>query len=450
MNRYKNIVNPDAENSPLGVKKNKLRGRIYALLVAVLLFGAGILYAWISADQGLKDLLWFKEMIQDEYYGEMSDEQFWQAAIDGVEAKLDDYSCFYTADEYRSVTSSRQGNMVGTGFSFFSDSNLLYHVAIGSPAFLAENEKGEKIEAGMFLTGVGAKKGEYQNTFDSKSLLTELGKYKSGDEIFLRLSSESSSATEDCLELSIKAGAYTESFVLYATKEAKYAPIYSQGGWVQCGTGMNGIDEDTAYIQLVRFYGNAAAEFAAAARQFLKDGKTKLVLDLRNNGGGDMEVLRGIASYLMKGAEKGDVVAIAKSKKDKEVFRTKGGYFEEYFGDSKVYVIANRNSASASEALMGAMLCSGTTSLEQTYLVTTDPAEGAEARTFGKGIMQTTYENPFTGTAVKLTTAYIYWPDGETCIHGKGISTKDGAIGKYSETNAVYKDPVLKEILSEI
>jgi C-terminal processing protease CtpA/Prc len=44
------------------------------------------------------------------------------------------------------------------------------------------------------------------------------------------------------------------------------------------------------------------------------------------------------------------------------------------------------------------------------------------ARTYGKGIMQTTYSF-MDGSALKLTTANIYWPDGSTCIHGKGITT---------------------------
>ena len=43
-------------------------------------------------------------------------------------------------------------------------------------------------------------------------------------------------------------------------------------------------------------------------------------------------------------------------------------------------------------------------------------------KSYGKGIMQTTYVNTFGGGALKLTTAKLVWPDGKTCIHGVGIT----------------------------
>ena len=53
-------------------------------------------------------------------------------------------------------------------------------------------------------------------------------------------------------------------------------------------------------------------------------------------------------------------------------------------------------------------------------------AEQAKSgRTYGKGIMQTSFYNPATGEALKLTTAQIYWPDGTT-IHDVGLSAADG------------------------
>jgi hypothetical protein len=48
------------------------------------------------------------------------------------------------------------------------------------------------------------------------------------------------------------------------------------------------------------------------------------------------------------------------------------------------------------------------------------PIEGA--RTYGKGIMQTTYWM-IKGGAIKLTTGQMYWPDNQTSIHQIGITT---------------------------
>ena len=50
------------------------------------------------------------------------------------------------------------------------------------------------------------------------------------------------------------------------------------------------------------------------------------------------------------------------------------------------------------------------------------------AKTFGKGIMQTTYPFYVGGGAIKLTTAQIRWPISNTCIHDRGVLPQDGAL----------------------
>ena len=84
-----------------------------------------------------------------------------------------------------------------------------------------------------------------------------------------------------------------------------------------------------------------------------------------------------------------------------------------------MYAAANGNSASASEALLGAMYSYGTLSYADVYLT---KLGDAAARTYGKGIMQTTYTSG--NGALKLTTAQIYWPNG-TCIHDRGVTEED-------------------------
>jgi C-terminal processing protease CtpA/Prc len=60
------------------------------------------------------------------------------------------------------------------------------------------------------------------------------------------------------------------------------------------------------------------------------------------------------------------------------------------------------------------------------------------ASTYGKGIMQTTYTNYLSGEALKLTTAFIYQPDGKTSIHGKGITAKtENSVATH--TDAIYR-----------
>ena len=72
---------------------------------------------------------------------------------------------------------------------------------------------------------------------------------------------------------------------------------------------MENLADDTAYIQLDEFTGKASDEFARAM-QFMKEcGKTKLILDLRNNVGGLVTEMCKIASYLVynNGAKKSSI-----------------------------------------------------------------------------------------------------------------------------------------------
>ena len=60
-----------------------------AVAAAALLFLAGYFTYYLTMSGGLRSLLWVKDMVQDEYYEEVSDDEFWQAAIDGVMDSLD-------------------------------------------------------------------------------------------------------------------------------------------------------------------------------------------------------------------------------------------------------------------------------------------------------------------------------------------------------------------------
>ena len=58
--------------------------------------------------------------------------------------------------------------------------------------------------------------------------------------------------------------------------------------------------EDTGIIKLLEFSKEANLDFEKCVEQFVKEGKSKLILDLRNNGGGDATSLQFIAQYLVK------------------------------------------------------------------------------------------------------------------------------------------------------
>lgn len=467
-------MNDRTERKKMSATK-KILLALAAVAAAAVLFFAGFFTYYFTLPAGARSLLWFKDKIDSEYYENIDDEDFWQAAIDGAQSLLDRYSAYYTAEEYDSVVNSSQGLYVGTGLSFFSGTNKIADVAYNSPAFYAnETADSEKffIETGLFVTGVGASADAVQDTFaetsggavDYSRLGALLGSFGEGDTVWLRLSSVSGTDTQNCTLVPVSAGSYNESYVLYVANGTAWTNVYSGGAsvWTDVSEyvslGERFGQSEPAYIRLSSFYGNAVAEFRLAAEQYKKDGKGGLLLDLRNDGGGRVDIMQGIASYLMKDAKSdSEPVMTAEYKSGrKEIYLAGGNFYGDYFADGEIYVAANKNTASASEALMGAMISYGTIGYENVFITDTNWESQAtnphSVTTYGKGIMQTTFSNFFTGEAVKLTTATIHWPDEKsTCIHGRGISTEDGAVAtQNAQTFGDYGDPELDFILGYI
>lgn len=463
-------------------KRKKIFLAVAAVLAAVALFFAGYFVYYLTLPAGVRSLMWVKDKIDSEYYENIDEDEFWDAVLDGAMSALDIYSAYYSADEYDVVVDSSRGIAEGLGLSFFSGTNMIAEAAYNSPAFYAQ-PMGEDaawktgLETGMFVTGAGDSPDSVQDTFTlvgssggnavySYSALSELiGDYKEGDTVYLRVSAESGHDTENCEIVPVVFARYTRSYVLYAADGDKdgtaqaYIYAYDENGraeWKDVSEYVSAdekVSGDTAYIRLASFYGNAAEEFGRAAQAYKEDGMRTLLFDLRNNGGGSVNVMQGIAAYLMKDAKSdAEPVMIAEYGNGREeVYLAGGNDYGDYFEGSKIYVAGNRNTASASEALIGVMISYGTIGYGDIF-VTELPGATQPARTYGKGIMQTTFQNPFTGEAVKLTTATIHWPDeNRTCIHGKGISVSDGARASQGATTyGDYGDPELSRILEQI
>ncbi len=158
------------------------------------------------------------------------------------------------------------------------------------------------------------------------------------------------------------------------------------------------LDEDIGYIWLYSFDGQAAKNFKNAIEELQDKGMKGLILDLRGNGGGLLEVCREIADVLLPEG----LVVYSESRSGKRT---------EYKSDADalgipLVILVNEYSASASEVLTGAVQDYGV----GTVIGTT---------TFGKGVVQTMkpYED---GGALKLTTYKYFTPKGRD-IDKKGI-----------------------------
>ena len=84
--------------------------------------------------------------------------------------------------------------------------------------------------------------------------------------------------------------------------------------------------------------------------------------------------------------------------------------------------MCDEGTASAAEALIGAILDYDSENIVSVVVSSSTLNGETVYKTYGKGIMQTTYAN-LDGSAVKLTTAGIFWPVSNVTIHDVGITT---------------------------
>jgi len=159
------------------------------------------------------------------------------------------------------------------------------------------------------------------------------------------------------------------------------------------------IDGTIGYVAISQFGTNTALEFTEQVDQMMKKGITGLIIDVRDNGGGITTAVEAVAGCVLK---KGDVIYYTADKHGKK------NYVESKIDgiDLPVVVIANENSASASEILVGAVKDNNRGKI-------------VGKKTYGKGVVQQLL--PLTdGSAVKVTVEKYFTPNGDF-IHEKGI-----------------------------
>jgi len=192
-------------------------------------------------------------------------------------------------------------------------------------------------------------------------------------------------------------------------------------------------ENNIAYLRIYQFSENAAYDFSGAAVEILNSPAQKIVLDLRDNPGGYLEVAQDIAGWFLK---EDSIVALEDKGigKEKRLFKAEGN---TKLSTYPVVVLINGGSASGSEILAGALRDNrGVKLIGET--------------SFGKGSVQE-LEELREGSSLKITTAKWLTPNGES-ISEKGLEPDI----KIEMTEADYqsgKDPQLDkaiEVLNEM
>jgi len=189
------------------------------------------------------------------------------------------------------------------------------------------------------------------------------------------------------------------------------------------------IDNNIAYIELYQFSKPAANDFKKAAYEIMNSGADRIIIDLRNNPGGYLDVSREIAGWFLN---RNDVVVIERFRDGQEqVHKAQGnGLFKNY----KVVVLINKGSASASEILAGALRDNRNILL-------------VGEKSFGKGSVQQ-LENLTGGSSLKITIAEWLTPN-KNLINHTGLEP-DVKVGYTEEDYLNQQDPQLDKAVEVI
>lgn len=306
-------------------------------------------------------------LIDENYLDEVDQTKMTDEMLKGLMNGLgDDYAAYYTADEYKEIMNSTQGDYRGVGMIMqqYADTKevLIVGVYEGTPAETAG------IKAGDILEEVD----DMVCTENDLNVIAAAIKNGEGDTVHMKLRRDK------------------EEYEVDVEKAEIEVPVVAG----------KMLDDQIGYIQIAQFTGLTSDQFAEQYKELTDQGMKALIVDLRNNPGG---LLDSVVDTLRQILPEGMIVYT----------QTKDGTKKEYTCDGEtpieipLTVLVNENSASASEIFAGAVH-----DHEIATLVGT--------KTFGKGIVQQTF--PFTdGSAIKMTIAKYYTPNG-VCIHGEGIS----------------------------
>ncbi len=300
------------------------------------------------------------------YYEDVDQEVVENGAAYGMVASLGDpYSTYLTSEDMAALMESDSGEYVGIGGTFLTDpedgSMVITRIYPDSPLSQTDAQVGDRL-------------------------------YAVNGEVILGMDSNSVAAM-----IKGDAGTSVTITLLREGEQREYTITRERVEVIDVDYRM--LDGDILLVNLGAFSTNADTAFAEAIEYGQKQDMKSLIIDLRNNGGGDSLVLENIADLLLP---EGTIFYTEDKHGNRETFTSDAKYL-----GLPIVVLCDGNSASASEVLIAAL---------QDYELATIVG----TTTFGKAIGQSTLTLNEDGSGVYLTTIRVYSPQGRNW-HGVGL-----------------------------
>lgn len=352
------------------------RQRIYKtimliVLVALLTFilttifmyqylGGETKYIYVSGNDGgiSNKLSSFRKLIDQKYLGEVDEKSLEEGAIKGYISGLKDpYTEYITKDEMEEYTESIMGNFVGIGVYLMNDTQTNTIIVL-SPIKNAPAQ-----EAGILPGDRIIKVDDITYTGEQLTEATNKIKGEEGTAVKIEVLRDGETKVFEIIRKTVKVN-YVEAKVL---------------------------ENNIGYIAFNSFDEECSQEFKQKYDELKNKGIKKLIIDIRNNGGGLVEEAINISDYIV---EKDKTLLITLDKNGNEKI-TKSE--NDPVINMPIVIITNENTASASEILAGALKDNNKATIVGT-------------KTYGKGVIQEllTLQD---GSGLKITTNEYYTPN---------------------------------------
>lgn len=306
-------------------------------------------------------------LMEKVYIDDISEEDYYEGIFAGmVSVPTDRYSYYMGKEEFATFNQEMEGNYVGIGVYVKADiENEVIEVTgvfDGSPA------KEVGLQKGDIILQVDELVSDFYNYED----IVKAVKGEEGTEVSIKIYRPTTEETLDFVVVRKAVDVPTVASVVFEDK--------------------------IGYMYINSFDGVTAEQFKKVYSQLREQNIEGLIIDIRGNLGGMLTAVSEIADEIIPEG----IITYTEDKNGKKeyVYATGEGI------DIPLVVLTNESSASASELLAGCVKDTGVGKI-------------VGKTTFGKGVVQTTYTLD-DGSAVKLTTAKYYTPDG-VCIHEKGV-----------------------------
>ena len=323
-------------------------------------YASGLLGETVNSEEiGLiKTLENFKSILEAKYIGEINEEDLIEGALKGfVDGLGDPYTEYLGKVEMEEFTEETNSEYVGIGVYVSNINNEICVVGVmeGSPAE----------EAGMQINDIIKKIDGVEYVGNQINEATSVLKAEEGTTVTVTVE-------RDRKEIDLQ----------ITRKKIKVEHVESEM-----------MEEDIAYLQIDSFDSGVAESFKTQALDLINKGANKMIIDLRNNGGGIVSEATDIADLFV---EKDQTILITKGKNEEDEKLTKAK-IDPVIKDVPVVILVNEATASASEILAAA--------LKELYGATI-----VGKNTYGKGVIQTVYTLS-DGSGLKITTDEYYTPN---------------------------------------